>query len=209
MPQCSPSAMPSVKASWSATAFSPRRRLKKKMDSGSGSGSPPPRLRATVGSLLDSDGQVIGVIVGKSENENLNYALPIARVLDAPDHAARFDAREMVTLPFIHGEVTNAYVDQFALPLQWQEFADAYQHLKAHHDDEGRERFLKAYASKLFPKGPGSEALLYSSDPRGYRPTMIAERSDGSWGADSVEYSSADLPDDGSVQYRMETAQCF
>ncbi len=151
------------------------------------------------GPLLDSDGQVIGVIVGKSENENLNYALPIARVLDAPDHAARFDAREMVTLPFIHGEVTNAYVDQFALPLQWQEFADAYQHLKAHHDDEGRERFLKAYASKLFPKGPGSEALLYSSDPRGYRPTMIAERSDGSWGADSVEYSSADLPDDGSV----------
>jgi serine protease Do len=33
------------------------------------------------GPLLDGDGKVIGIVIGKSPNENLNYSLPIARVL--------------------------------------------------------------------------------------------------------------------------------
>jgi S1-C subfamily serine protease len=36
------------------------------------------------GPLLDKDGKVIGVVLMKSANENLNYALPIREVLDAP-----------------------------------------------------------------------------------------------------------------------------
>ena len=36
------------------------------------------------GPLLDSSGNAIGIVLRKSQNENLNYSLPIGRVLDAP-----------------------------------------------------------------------------------------------------------------------------
>ena len=37
------------------------------------------------GPLCDGDGRVIGIVVRKSPNENLNYALPITRMLDAQE----------------------------------------------------------------------------------------------------------------------------
>ncbi|HTB67738.1 MAG TPA: serine protease, partial [Steroidobacteraceae bacterium] len=52
------------------------------------------------GPLLDATGRIIGVVIAKSPNENLNYALPIANVLDAPPLQARFDQRALTRLPF-------------------------------------------------------------------------------------------------------------
>src|SRR5581483_8096915 len=40
------------------------------------------------GPLLDQDGKVIGVVLMKSPNENLNYALPIGEVLNATSSMA-------------------------------------------------------------------------------------------------------------------------
>ena len=39
------------------------------------------------GPLVDREGRVIGVVLRKSQNENLNFALPIAEVLKAPKQA--------------------------------------------------------------------------------------------------------------------------
>ncbi len=78
------------------------------------------------GPLCDGDGHVIGIVIGKSPNENLNYSLPIARVLDGEATKARFDQKSLTTLPFMHGTLTYAYKDEFNLPLAWPAFVIAH-----------------------------------------------------------------------------------
>jgi serine protease Do len=151
------------------------------------------------GPLLDSDGKVIGVVIGKSPNENLNYSLPIGRVLDAEHGKARFNQRELVALPFLHGTYTYSFKDGFNLPLNWPDFVKAVQALIAHHNDEARTLLLNTYASTLFPKGEGSEALLFDADTNGFRPRVIVQQADGIWSALEPPYTTTDLPGDGSV----------
>jgi len=151
------------------------------------------------GPLLDSDGKVIGVVIGKSPNENLNYSLPIGRVLDAGHGKARFDQRELVSLPFLHGTYTYSFKDGFNLPLNWPDFVKAVQALIARHNDEARTLLLNTYANTLFPKGEGSEALLFDAEANGFRPRVIIQQADGIWSALEPPYTTTDLPGDGSV----------
>jgi TonB family protein len=151
------------------------------------------------GPLLDGEGRVIGVVIGKSPNENLNYSLPIGRVLDADQHKARFDQRALVSLPYVHGTYTFSYKDEFALPLSWPEFNKAFQSLTARHNDEARAALLKTYSSALFPKGEGSDSLLVDPNANGFRPRLIMQQADGTWNAFEPEYTTTDLPGDGFV----------
>jgi TonB family protein len=151
------------------------------------------------GPLLDSDGKVIGVVIGKSPNENLNYSLPIGRVLDAEHGRARFDQRELVALPYLHGTYTYSFKDGFNLPLNWPDFVKAVQALIARHNDEARTLLLNTYASTLFPKGEGSEVLLFDAEANGFRPRVIVQQADGIWSALEPPYTTTDLPGDGSV----------
>jgi serine protease Do len=151
------------------------------------------------GPLLDIDGQVIGIVIGKSPNENLNYSLPISQVLAAPDHKARFDQRALIGLPFLHGTQTYAYQDSFELPLAWPEFARAYQAVIVRHEQNSRAALLKSYADTLFPKGSGTESVLYAPEANDYRPRLIAQQDDGRWNAIEPDYNLTDLSGDGSV----------
>jgi TonB family protein len=151
------------------------------------------------GPLLDAEGQVIGIVIGKSPNENLNYSLPISQVLTAPDHKARFDQRALIGLPFLHGTQTYAYQDSFELPLGWAEFARAYQGIIVRHEQDSRAALLARYADTLFPKGSGTESLLYAPEANDYRPRLIAQQDDGRWSAIEPDYNLTDLPADGSV----------
>jgi len=151
------------------------------------------------GPLLDSTGQVIGIVIGKSPNENLNYSLPLSQVLAAPDHKARFDQRTLIGLPYLHGTQTYAYQDGFELPLAWPEFVRAYQSVITRHDQDSRVALLKRYADTLFPKGTGTESLLYAPEPNDYRPRLIAQQDDGRWSAIEPDYNLTDLSGDGSV----------
>src|SRR6185437_724944 len=81
------------------------------------------------GPLLDALGNVIGVVIAKSPNENLNYALPIANVLDSAPSKARFDQRILTKLPFAQASQPYSLKEEFALPLSWEKFVSAYQAL--------------------------------------------------------------------------------
>jgi serine protease Do len=151
------------------------------------------------GPLLDSDGKVIGIVIGKSPNENLNFSLPIARVLEAEDHKAKFEQRMLTSLPYMHGTYTYTFQDAFTLPLTWPAFVAAYQSLLARHTDEARATLLKTYHDSMFPRGPGSESLLFDPNANGFRPFVIAQQADGTWAANAPDFASTDLPGDGSV----------
>ena len=68
------------------------------------------------GPLLDKDGKIIGIVLMKSPNENLNYALPIDEVLKAPDHLAVIDKRFPYQASFLDTSQTGTFKEQFALP---------------------------------------------------------------------------------------------
>ena len=151
------------------------------------------------GPLLDSQARVIGIVIGKSPSENLNYSLPMSQVMDAPEHKARFDDRTLVSMPFLHGTETYAYKDGFDLPLSWPEFSRRYQQVIEHHEQLARDALLKTYAATLFPRGEGTEAILYAPEANGFRPRLIEQKDDGHWYADAPGYTSTELPGDGVI----------
>ncbi len=152
------------------------------------------------GPLLDGDAHVIGIVIGKSENENLNYSLPIARVLDAPEGVASFDQRVLVRLPWLHDGKTYSYQEQFKLPLAWAEFARSYQAVGLRRALDARAQLLAAHADALFPKGAGTEALLYDADSNDFLPWLVSQKADGSWAGWQPGFTTTELPGDGAVR---------
>lgn len=151
------------------------------------------------GPLLDGDGRVIGIVIGKSPNENLNFSLPIARVLDAEDHKAKFEQRVLTSLPYMHGTYNYTFQEAFTLPLAWAAFVAAYQSLLARHTDKARDTLLNTYHDSMFPRGPGSESLLFDPNANGFRPFVITQQADSTWGISAPDFTSTDLLGDGSV----------
>lgn len=149
------------------------------------------------GPLLDSTGNVIGVVVAKSPNENLNYALPIANVLDAPDARASFEQRSLSSLPYMNGTRTFTLQDGFTLPLAWPAFVKSFQAVQARRADQAREQLLAAYAATLFPNGSGTESVLYDVPLGANELGMVVQQADNSWQIERPSFDDTDLPGDG------------
>lgn len=150
------------------------------------------------GPLLDATGKVIGIVIGKSPDENLNYALPIREMLDAAENRAIFDQRMLTQFPVLPKTRAYTFTQELVLPMRWQEFAKAYEDVVTHHDGQARAELLHAYEDQIFPDGPGTESLLYSPDAE-YTPRLIAQQTDHTWAAISPGHYRADLPGDGYV----------
>jgi len=151
------------------------------------------------GPLLDASGSVVGVVIAKSPNENLNYALPIANVLDAPQSKARFDQRLLTKLPFAQGSKTYTLKDEFALPLSWERFVHASQAVEQTHSDRARAALLSAYASTMFPRGSGTESILYGGETTSRELAVVIQQSDGKWATEEPDFRFTDLAGDGKV----------
>jgi serine protease Do len=155
------------------------------------------------GPLLDGSGNVIGIVLRKSQNENLNYSLPIGRVLDAPGKAT-FDQRAVMSLPFMRGTRTHAYKDEFKLPLSWNEFAKGFKSAIDRQSAEARSELLSEYAAKSFTGGGAKDEVLYSDEPDSYQMRLIHQEADDSWTAAGPAAKRTDLPDDGYVSLALQ-----
>lgn len=152
------------------------------------------------GPLCDADGRVIGIVLRKSQNENLNYSLPIARVLDS-EAKARFDQKSLMSLPFMQGTITYAYKEDFALPMTWPAFVEHIKKVDARHLDASSAQLFQKYADTMFPKGPGAQTVMFDLDENNVRPRLIAQHADGAWAVDRPQFHEVSLPGDGSVGY--------
>lgn len=150
------------------------------------------------GPLLDALGNVIGVVIAKSPNENLNYALPIGIVLEAP-HKALFDRRLVTRLPYMQGSRVYTMKDQFALPLRWATFEYEYERVMQRHGADARAQLLAQYADSMFPLGSGSDAILYSTVQPDPDPGVILQQENNEWTFQQPSFNSTDLPGNGKV----------
>lgn len=131
------------------------------------------------GPLIDRNGKVVGVVLRKSPNENLNYALAIGQVLDGDDTSAVFEThttyRTLVTRTsdsvFMH--------EKIPLPKSLADFYSSSRQLftdwwaKTHSD------FMRNHADAIFPSG-NSEQLLHSVYAEAF-PKLISQSEGGSW----------------------------
>lgn len=153
------------------------------------------------GPLLDRKGKVIGVVLRKSKNENLNYALPIQEVMKAPKNDAELKAKLVYRLENM-STVQRGKIDyHLSLPM---DFDDLSKKLTAKFEafSEGLlDKLLAKNRDKIFPHGKGSEYLLHTSYSATF-PRLIERSQDGNW--DTYRASklySADLDHNGKIKY--------
>ena len=151
------------------------------------------------GPLLDKDGKVIGVVLMKSANENLNYALPIAEVLGAPDHLAVIDKRIPYGFDLFDSMLSNVFKAQFALPLGFADFSASYQKLLDGYVDGQLKALLAKDPDQLFPRGAGSSELLHGMPSMGDFPSLVTRNSSGTWVLSGHGAGKVTLPDNGYV----------
>jgi serine protease Do len=81
------------------------------------------------GPLIDHAARVIGVVLRKSESENLNYALPIERVTASKEGEGRLEGRSAIRLRILDASETLQAHEQFALPMTLPQFYTTVQSL--------------------------------------------------------------------------------
>lgn len=150
------------------------------------------------GPLLDALGRVIGIVIAKSPDENLNYALPVGIALDGPGQA-RFDKRYVIRTPFMQGYTVYTLKDDFALPLTWAAFEHAYQAVVERHFEQALRQYRAAYAGTLFPKGNGANAILYSTVRPEPAVSVVVQQANDEWTLDRPTFQSTYLPGNGKV----------
>jgi len=133
------------------------------------------------GPLLDKDGKLIGIVLMKSANENLNYALPISAVLNAPDNQATMDTRASYQLDIFDTIQNGTIKTQFALPLSLAAFYSEYNARFDSFSDAQLKALLAKDPANLFPNGKGSARLLSEQTQLDEFPTLIVRGSNGEW----------------------------
>jgi hypothetical protein len=153
------------------------------------------------GPLLDHTGKVIGMIIGKSPNENLNIALPIAEILKDGKNLAEIYDKSVYQLDIFDSVKTGTLDTRIKLPMEYGKFREAYVGLKNEFGAKLLKELLAENRETLFPNGEGSLKLLYKSSTADF-PQFIVKRPDGNWdmvGPEKMERS--DLGNKGHLIY--------
>jgi hypothetical protein len=157
------------------------------------------------GPLLDAQGRVIGLVAAKSPNENLNYALPIDRLLNAPDKSGTFEVRESFGIPkLLRGTVVADYKETLPLPLPFPEFARITRGIFLRYFKVQYAKVLAAEADTIFPRGQSGKLLatLYAR----FDPSIMEQAEDKSWELSTCSGTEVSLPGDGRVWHCGGTA---
>jgi hypothetical protein len=152
------------------------------------------------GPLLDDAGRVIGVVLAKSPNENLNYALPIGMVLDAPEGVAEMDQRIAYQLAIIDTKISNRFQARFTLPLELKNFFSQYQTRMDKWCDSQLAALLAKEPERMFPRGEGSDQLLHDLPSMTDFPSLIVRKSNGQWSLSGQAGNTIKLSSNGYME---------
>jgi hypothetical protein len=154
------------------------------------------------GPLIDREGRVIGVVLRKSENENLNYALPIGEVLKAPTRKGEVRTKALFRLDITDRTLLSNLDETIDLPLGYREFGQALQTVLDRFNASLSEQFKAAYRDDMFPLAAGAQGLLYRTNVAASFPHLIVKQRDGTWDAVMPgERRDAEIGKNGYVSY--------
>jgi serine protease Do len=152
------------------------------------------------GPLLDEKGHVLGIVLRKSGNENLNYALPIAELIKAKDNVAVVDKKLMYRLDNMDMTKTDTLKQQIALPKPFDELNRMLIRTTNDFGDSLLKALFEENRDAIFPKGPGSVRMLHTTYSAIF-PNLIAKSDDGNWdGFAPDKTNDADLGANGYLK---------
>lgn len=134
------------------------------------------------GPLVDRDGRAIGIVLRKSQNENLNYALPIREVLSASRSKAEIHAKMIFKLDITDRTVQNTFDEKVDLPLGYAKFGQTLEQIFNRFTVSLSEQFKATHREDMFPFASGAQGLLYRTKIQAAFPNMLMEQRDGTWG---------------------------
>lgn len=156
------------------------------------------------GPLINDKGEVIGIITMKSENENLNYALPIAETKADPANTGIIDSPIYYSLPNI---VSEKEYDEFKmevkLPMKYEELHATL--TQAH--KEFVQNLYNKMSAKFAPDGEKGLAASRSWPDFAFYsyatsfPYTIYRAESGDWDLGNNNSKTYSLKENGSVVY--------
>ena len=153
------------------------------------------------GPLLDQNGKVIGIVLRKSPNENLNYAVPILEVINADKNVAVVQTKMRYTLDNMDMTKREILKKEITLPKTYQELDSELNAITAQFSNKLLKGLLAENRDTIFPHGPGSTRLFYKSYNAVF-PRLIMKGKDGNWDAFYPSGTrDADLGNNGHLTY--------
>lgn len=153
------------------------------------------------GPLLDADGRLIGIVMRKSENENLNFALPIGEMLDAKDRLAVLDMKmgyRIDNMPMTKYDIVR---HEIALPKSVADLRHELVRVLGERGAKLMDATFRENRDDIFPHGKGSVRLLHSNFSSTF-PGIIGRGSDGNWNSYTPEKThNADLGSNGQFVF--------
>jgi hypothetical protein len=112
------------------------------------------------GPLVDRKGRVVGVVLRKSPNENLNVAVAIEQVLKGSEEWAVFEDRSAYRFPTMLASDETLTQERFSLPRPIADFYTAMQGALKDAVGKIRAQYQTQHGARMFPSGPDSEPLF-------------------------------------------------
>jgi len=152
------------------------------------------------GPLVDKNGRVIGIVLRKSESENLNYAAPISLVAAASETEATFDSRGNFRLAMMDASEVIETHDRIPLPSTLSDFYAGMRRVTVSIATHAHAQLLDHNKDRLFPNSASSATLL-GEIYRSPFPRLIREQQDRNWAVASPQVQAAQLENNGFVRF--------
>ncbi len=133
------------------------------------------------GPLINSNGEVLGIITMKSKNENLNYALPIKEFLDSPKDLLVIDVQAKYSIP-VYINYFKDFIVKFKLdlPKKFQEVADIVHKKFTEETDKTVLAIKNEWENKDFYKSSNYPDILNNTFEAGF-PYLIGQNESNEW----------------------------
>jgi hypothetical protein len=151
------------------------------------------------GPLVDRNGRVLGVVLRKSANENLNFAVAIEQVVNGSEAWAHFEGRSSYRFAVMRAADTSETKEQVALPKSVPDFYGAVLATLSGALAKQHAAFVNRHAEQMFPHGSGSLELLHSLHVEHF-PRLVTEGDSGTWGLPETQVHTVQLNANGLLE---------
>ncbi|HUX37643.1 MAG TPA: ankyrin repeat domain-containing protein [Rectinemataceae bacterium] len=161
------------------------------------------------GPLLDGAGKVVGLVIAKSQNENLNYALPASEFAKVREGLIEYSSTTSWSFPALSAtlQVHPSFMRDGSLSIVEAEKRVARARDAAF--DKVRSDALGINPEALFPLAPGAAALLDSPSSSLF-PQVASAGDNGIWNLTQPDkISDSPLPDGAKLRWGTRTGLTF
>jgi serine protease Do len=150
------------------------------------------------GPLIDRTGKVVGIVLRKSPNENLNFALAVAQVLAGSETAGVIETRSSYRIGVMRATDSVRRNDSIALPKTLEEFYASLHQSNSAWMSTIHTEFMKNHADTIFPAGDSLQ-LLSSVYAEAF-PRLIHQSDGGTWTVEGETPKKVQLDKNGYFQ---------